>query len=120
MAQKRSQQIITNFSHYNKANSGASNGKGLAYQLFKKYGYDGYRSECIAKESWNLPNSNQIKGGRSEKSIALSNLHEYIYNDASSNWGHRDALLNSKYNVIGVGGTLKNEMVYTTAELGKK
>jgi len=29
----------------------------------------------------------------------------YIYDDADSDWGHRDILLNSSYNVIGVGGT---------------
>ena len=43
-------------------------------------------------------------------------LRDYIYQDAGSDWGHRDTLLNPSYSHIGVGtATLKDQGLITNA-----
>ncbi|WP_395320775.1 CAP domain-containing protein [Levilactobacillus parabrevis] len=48
------------------------------------------------------------------KAEALS----YIYDDADSNWGHRDNLFNASYNVIGIGGDfVSNDQIVNNATI---
>ncbi|MEV4165304.1 CAP domain-containing protein [Nonomuraea dietziae] len=44
-------------------------------------------------------------------------MHNWLYDDAASNWGHREAILNCEYRVIGVGSASgHNSRVYWTQD----
>ncbi|MDF7639736.1 CAP domain-containing protein [Lactobacillus sp. ESL0791] len=51
--------------------------------------------------------------------IAKLDLYKYIYDDAASNWGHRDNLLNKNYTKIGIGlvTVAKEGLVRTAIDL---
>lgn len=50
--------------------------------------------------------------------VVRESLRDYIYQDAASDWGHRDTLLNPSYTHIGVGvTTAKNKMTVNAIEM---
>lgn len=117
IAQQRSAQLVTSFSHYD------SEGNTIAKQLSTQAGITTWKSENIANESWgHMSGSELIDGSSSSKEVASDDIHMYIYDDAAHNWGHRDALLNPTYNTIGMGATqdTNNFRVFTDNELGTK
>ncbi|GAF37400.1 CAP domain-containing protein [Lentilactobacillus farraginis] len=92
LAQKRATQIVTNFSHYD------ADGNPLGEQLAPQFGVENYGAECLAQNIWDDDSTSD--------SVAKNDVHEYIYDDADSNWGHRDILLNTQLTAIGMGAVL--------------
>jgi uncharacterized protein YkwD len=50
---------------------------------------------------------------------AENSVHEMIYNDASSNWGHRDSLLDPSNNFVDIGVAYGDNSMYLTIHMVK-
>ncbi|KRK46842.1 hypothetical protein FC96_GL000901 [Secundilactobacillus kimchicus JCM 15530] len=99
LADVRAPELIDNFSHYDASDN----------VLFEKHAQELGITTAVAENiaymgdsDGGKAGSDEIVGGNSAAYYAKSNLHEFIYNDADSNWGHRDALLNPQYTIIGI------------------
>ncbi|MCW3777323.1 CAP domain-containing protein [Levilactobacillus namurensis] len=108
IAQHRSTQLLTNFAH------GDDQSDFIADDLFTAAGVAGLRGECISMDYMDDADANP------SASVAKRDIHEYIYNDADSNWGHRDILLDAANTTIGIGATQKpsSEYVYGAIDMG--
>lgn len=93
VADTRAPQVAANFSHYD------ADGNGLAEELAKQQGVN-YHGECIAYTPLGSYYSN---GSATAKAAAQQMLYMYIYDDAASNWGHRDLLLDPSAVGVGMG-----------------
>lgn len=67
----------------------------ILYGHTRPNGQDFNYGECIARENLGL--------NTSASEAAKEALNDFLYNDAGSNWGHRDNLLSSEYTNVGVG-----------------
>ncbi|KRK98099.1 hypothetical protein FD04_GL001077 [Secundilactobacillus odoratitofui DSM 19909 = JCM 15043] len=105
---KRIKDITQNFTHYNSA------GKPIFAEYAKQLGITTARAEVLA---YSMPSTINVDTPTS-KDAADNDVIEYIYYDGNSDWGHRDALLNPKYNIIGVTATYTHEDVYDATVLG--
>lgn len=65
-------------------------------------------AECLFLGSDDHPNTSSAK-------IAA---REYLYHDASSNWGHRDALVNDESDFIGIGWSYDGYALYNAVITG--
>lgn len=109
LAQQRSTQLITNFSHFD------AQGNAIADESATQFGVGNFGAECIAQNVWDDDSTSD--------SVAKNDVHEYIYDDAASNWGHRDILLNTGLKSIGMGATLHEHTdgfmaTWTAADFG--
>lgn len=109
LAQQRSTQLITNFSHFD------AQGNAIADKSAIQFGVGNFGAECIAQNVWDVDSTSD--------SVAKNDIHEYIYDDAASNWGHRDILLNTGLKSIGMGATLHEHVdgfmaTWTAADFG--
>ncbi|MCF6515345.1 hypothetical protein GSH19_04140 [Lactobacillus sp. S2-2] len=93
LAQRRSAEIQSNFSHYDK--EGHALHVQEANQMNISYSYI---AECIGYSSGYAD---------TPESFAKTQINAMIYDDAASDWGHRDILLNPESKYIGVGVTVK-------------
>lgn len=108
VVQDRTKLLITNFAHYDQS------GNFILSDCLDKAGISRRATgECLARFPWGAkvdPQNNEIlavKNGTSAL-VADSMLYEYIYNDAMSDWGHRDTLLDPDNKTIGVGAIADN------------
>ncbi|WEV36540.1 SLAP domain-containing protein [Lactobacillus sp. ESL0677] len=115
VVQQRSALLPSNFDHVDAA------GNFILENYFDNAGIN-YHSiaECIAMDPWGWivnHNNNELEqsptGGTSVE-IADVAIYEYIYNDADSNWGHRDILLNANDKTIGVGAATEDDYIYSS------
>ncbi len=109
LAQLRSTQIVTHFAHED------DQGNIIAEELAGQFNVDDFGAECLAQNFWDSDSTSD--------SVARKDVHEYIYNDADSNWGHRDILLNADLKTIGMGATLHEHTggfmgTWTAADFG--
>ncbi|WP_283680394.1 CAP domain-containing protein [Lentilactobacillus sp. Marseille-Q4993] len=117
VAAARGPQLVTNFDHYD------SNGKAYADELAEKLGI-AYPAENIAMVSAGYGSYGKgdlkVSSISTATDVAKQNVYEYIYDDADSNWGHRDNMLNKSYTAVGMGITYdsKSGAVYTAADFG--
>lgn len=109
IAQTRSQQIVTNFTHYD------NNHQMIASSLFKQANISYQKlGECLSKMTWlKNPNSTLDGDNHSAKQVADEDINNYIYHDEASNWGHKKILLDPTYTTIGIGGTLNTNKDHT-------
>jgi uncharacterized protein YkwD len=107
---KRAHDIIQNFTHYD------SEGQSIFARYAKQLNVSTAHSEIIA---YSMPSTINVDQPTS-KDAADNDVAEYIYYDGTSDWGHRDILLNPDYNIIGVSAIFTNEDVYDAAILGTK
>lgn len=111
VAQKRSVEILTNPTHY------TQDGKIAFVVDTKAAGIDYAHAENIGNQVTNVISHGLDSDLDYDKNAKINvvvdssytagkaEVLSYIYDDADSNWGHRDSLLNSSYNTIGIGGT---------------
>lgn len=112
IAQLRSEQLLTNPSHYD------SNGNSIAAALFKENGLT-YGGECIGGSVKN-DGTDYYKNGMTSDLVAKKDVHQYIYEDEASDNGHRDLLLGS-HNYVGMGATFtsdKQDDIDTVVDFG--
>lgn len=117
VVQERTKLLTNNFAHVD------ANGKFILNDFFDKAGISrNSTSECLAMFPWGWTmdhSSNQLveapHGGTSAL-VADNMVYEYIYDDAASNWGHRDILLNPKDKTIGLGAVVDNnsDQIYSS------
>lgn len=110
ISDKRAHDIVQNFTHYD------SDGQSIFAKYAKQLNVSTAHSEIIA---YSMPSTINVDQPTS-KDAADNDVAEYIYYDGTSDWGHRDILLNPDYNIIGVSATYTNEDVYDAAILGTK
>lgn len=95
IASERAKQLESNFSHYD------SNGNMYAEEDADNLG-DTHQQNGI--EDWsNAENINEAQPYGTADQIADRMNYGFMYNDASSDWGHRKNILNPNYNYIGIG-----------------
>ena len=104
IVQERTKLLPANFSHNDSA------GNFILNDFFNKAGVvRKTTAECIAAFPWGATvdrSNNELINAENNASSALvadNMLYEYIYNDAQSNWGHRDILLDPNDKTIGLG-----------------
>lgn len=117
VVQERAKLLPSNFAHVDDA------GNFILNDFFNKAGIKrNSTSECLAMFpwGWTIDHSNSQlveaeKGGTSAL-VADNMIYEYIYNDAASNWGHRDILLNPENKSIGLGAVVdpNNDQIYSS------
>ncbi|WP_278960527.1 SLAP domain-containing protein [Lactobacillus apis] len=96
VVQERTKLLPNNFSHFD------SNNKFILEKCFEDANIKSASvAECIAMFPWGASvdhSTNELVQEKNASSalVAQGMLYEYIYNDAASNWGHRDILLNPK------------------------
>ncbi|GAW98532.1 CAP domain-containing protein [Secundilactobacillus mixtipabuli] len=91
MAQIRAGQTTTTHSHYD------SDGSVAVDKLSKSMGIP-WGAEVIATDTLG-----KDFGTTNNEDVTKADIEGYIYEDAGSNWGHRDALLNPSFTKIGMG-----------------
>ncbi|MGY5338722.1 CAP domain-containing protein [Levilactobacillus spicheri] len=108
IAQQRSQQLLTNFDH------GEATSDFIAADLFAQQGVPGLYGECISMDYLDDDQANP------SQNVADKNIYSYIYDDADSDWGHRDILLDATTTTIGIGATQEpgSEYVYGAINTG--
>ncbi|WEV39778.1 SLAP domain-containing protein [Lactobacillus sp. ESL0681] len=120
VVQKRSQLLPNNFSHTDK------NGSFILEDYYKNAGISYYSiGECLAMYPWGWVTDHDTNelipapDGGSSADVAQNMIYEYIYNDADSNWGHRDILLNPNQKTIGLGAVvaLDSGQIYSAVGL---
>ncbi|WP_288528786.1 CAP domain-containing protein [uncultured Secundilactobacillus sp.] len=115
LAQRRAGDLPTSFSHYD----GGHNI--IASKYADEMGIT-WLSEDIARyESASQTTDSDGKVTQDTEKftgdeVAKSDVQNYIYYDASSNWGHRDSLLNPRHTKIGTGIVVKNSSYFSAAE----
>lgn len=109
IAQQRSQQLLTNFDH------GDATSDFIAADLFAQQGVPGLYGECISMDYLDDDQAHP------SQNVADKNIYSYIYDDADSDWGHRDILLDATTTTIGIGATQKpgSEYVYGAINTGR-
>ncbi|KRK95108.1 hypothetical protein FD25_GL001645 [Levilactobacillus acidifarinae DSM 19394] len=119
VAQARGPQLVNNFSRYD------ADGYLYVAALAKQFGTD-WTAENIAEVSggegdYGTTATIHVTGIHDAADVAKQNVYEYIYNDAVSNWGHRDAMLHKAYTKIGMGGLYdeKTNTILTAADFGE-
>ena len=106
VVQERTKLLPNNFSHFD------SNNKFILEKCFEDANIKSESvAECIAMFPWGFSvdhSTNKLVPAKNASSalVAQGMLYEYIYNDAASNWGHRDILLNPKDKTIGLGAVI--------------
>ena len=106
VVQERTKLLPNNFSHFD------SNNNFILEKCFEDANIKSASvAECIAMFPWGVSvdhSTNQLVQAKNASSalVAQGMLYEYIYNDAASNWGHRDILLNPKDKTIGLGAVI--------------
>ena len=106
VVQERTKLLPNNFSHFD------SNNKFILEKCFEDANIKSASvAECIAMFPWGFSvdhSTNELVPAKNASSalVAQGMLYEYIYNDAASNWGHRDILLNPKDKTIGLGAVI--------------
>ena len=110
IADKRAHDITQNFTHYD------TDGKSIFAKYAQQLNITTAHSEIIA---YSMPSTINVDKPTS-KDAADNDVTEYIDYDGTSDWGHRDILLNPDYNIIGVSATYIHEDVYDAAILGIK
>ena len=106
VVQERTKLLPNNFSHFD------SNNKFILEKCFEDANIKSASvAECIAMFPWGFSvdhSTNKLVPAKNASSalVAQGMLYEYIYNDAASNWGHRDILLNPKDKTIGLGAVI--------------
>lgn len=128
IAAHRDIEVLTTNSHY------TADGQLAAKVEAQKVGINYVKSEVIGMDSVNLISHGNSADEDIDNSTDLNTVVDsaynagkatvlaYIYDDADSNWGHRDILLNSSYNVIGIGAHAlsDNTVVNDAAVIGTK
>lgn len=116
VVEQRAALLPSNFDHVDAA------GNFILEDYFNKAGIS-YHSiaECIAMDPWGWITNHANKefepapNGGTSADVADNAIFEYIYDDAASNWGHRDILLNPNDKTIGVGAaTTTDGYVYSS------
>ncbi|MBI0033322.1 MULTISPECIES: SLAP domain-containing protein [Lactobacillus] len=117
VVQERTKLLPDNFAHVD------ANGRFILNDFFDKAGISrNSTSECLAMFPWGWTmdhSSNQLveaQHGGTSALVADNMVYEYIYDDAASNWGHRDILLNPKDKTIGLGAVVDNnsDQIYSS------
>lgn len=115
VVQERTKLLPNNFSHFD------SNNKFILEKCFEDANIKSASvAECIAMFPWGFSvdhSTNQLVQAKNASSalVAQGMLYEYIYNDAASNWGHRDILLNPKDKTIGLGAVIgQGDQIYSS------
>lgn len=115
VVQERTKLLPSNFSHFD------SNNKFILEKCFEDANIKSASvAECIAMFPWGVSvdhSTNQLVQAKNASSalVAQGMLYEYIYNDAASNWGHRDILLNPKDKTIGLGAVIgQSDQIYSS------
>ena len=117
VVQERTKLLPNNFAHVD------ANGRFILNDFFDKAGISrNSTSECLAMFPWGWTmdhSSNQLveaQHGGTSALVADNMVYEYIYDDAASNWGHRDILLNPKDKTIGLGAVVDNnsDQIYSS------
>lgn len=81
--------------HYDQA------GNFIAFDRAPQFGITSGVSECLYMES-----------GYDPLSVGKRAAYEYLYDDADSDWGHRDNLLHPESTKIGIGWAQKGDSIY--------
>ena len=115
VVQERTKLLPNNFSHFD------SNNKFILEKCFEDANIKSASvAECIAMFPWGASvdhSTNELVQEKNASSalVAQGMLYEYIYNDAASNWGHRDILLNPKDKTIGLGAVIgQSDKIYSS------
>ena len=115
VVQERTKLLPNNFSHFD------SNNNFILEKCFEDANIKSASvAECIAMFPWGVSvdhSTNQLVQAKNASSalVAQGMLYEYIYNDATSNWGHRDILLNPKDKTIGLGAVIgQSDQIYSS------
>ena len=115
VVQERTKLLPNNFSHFD------SNNKFILEKCFEDANIKSASvAECIAMFPWGASvdhSTNELVQEKNASSalVAQGMLYEYIYNDAASNWGHRDILLNPKDKTIGLGAVIgQSDQIYSS------
>ena len=115
VVQERTKLLPNNFSHFD------SNNKFILEKCFEDANIKSESvAECIAMFPWGFSvdhSTNKLVPAKNASSalVAQGMLYEYIYNDAASNWGHRDILLNPKDKTIGLGAVIgQGDQIYSS------
>ena len=115
VVQERTKLLPNNFSHFD------SNNKFILEKCFEDANIKSASvAECIAMFPWGFSvdhSTNELVPAKNASSalVAQGMLYEYIYNDAASNWGHRDILLNPKDKTIGLGAVIgQSDQIYSS------
>lgn len=115
VVQERTKLLPNNFSHFD------SNNNFILEKCFEDANIKSASvAECIAMFPWGVSvdhSTNQLVQAKNASSalVAQGMLYEYIYNDAASNWGHRDILLNPKDKTIGLGAVIgQSDQIYSS------
>ena len=115
VVQERTKLLPNNFSHFD------SNNKFILEKCFEDANIKSASvAECIAMFPWGFSvdhSTNELVHAKNASSalVAQGMLYEYIYNDAASNWGHRDILLNPKDKTIGLGAVIgQSDKIYSS------
>ncbi len=108
VVQERTPLLLTNFAHED------STGNFILSDYLNKAGISRRSTaECLVIFPWGGTVDHQsnhiikVKNGSSTL-VADNMLYEYIYNDAKSNWGHRNILLDPNNKTIGIGAIADN------------
>ena len=115
VVQERTKLLPNNFSHFD------SNNKFILEKCFEDANIKSASvAECISMFPWGASvdhSTNELVQEKNASSalVAQGMLYEYIYNDAASNWGHRDILLNPKDKTIGLGAVIgQSDKIYSS------
>ena len=115
VVQERTKLLPNNFSHFD------SNNNFILEKCFEDANIKSASvAECIAMFPWGVSvdhSTNQLVQAKNASSalVAQGMLYEYIYNDAASNWGYRDILLNPKDKTIGLGAVIgQSDQIYSS------
>lgn len=99
VAAVRAQQLTVTFNHVNALGQ-------TPFEVGKSMGVDFYAENIFddftGRSSWNA--------------VAKEEVHTYIYDDADSNWGHRDTMLSKDYKALGNGIAIKDGRLYTAQD----
>ena len=119
VVQNRTKLLPDNFAHVDAA------GNFILNDFFNKAGVKRHSTaECLAMFPWGVDvnhSDNSLLDATKNASSALvadNMIYEYIYNDAESNWGHRDILLDPSAKTIGLGAIAENESEQIYSSVG--
>ncbi|WP_260164572.1 CAP domain-containing protein [Lentilactobacillus buchneri] len=119
IAMTRSEQADKNFTHYD------GNGQLIAQQMFEQLNIGNeLTGENLGQAIWAYVDKDGIinDGLSTTSGVAKDDIYEYIYDDADSNWGHKQNLLNPNANTVGIGATsnLATHIITNAIDLGQK
>lgn len=119
IVQERTKLLPDNFAHVDAA------GNFILNDFFNKAGVKRHSTaECLAMFPWGVDvnhSDNSLLDATKNASSALvadNMIYEYIYNDAESNWGHRDILLDPSAKTIGLGAIAENDSKQIYSSVG--